>query len=98
MVMFTATVTVIAVLAAAASAHAQALVISRGGSRPVRPAPAQHFTGGAQVEMLFEAVDPSHASGGVGDVRARSPYCVAYASARPGSDHHGGHRARPAMG
>ncbi len=64
MVMFTATATVIAVLAAAASAHAQALVISRGGSRPVRAAPPQHFTGGAQVEMLFEAVDPSHASGG----------------------------------
>ena len=63
MVMFTATVTVIAVLAAA-SANAQSLVISRSGSRPVRPAPAQNFTGSVQVEMLFEAVDPSHASGG----------------------------------
>jgi len=63
MVMFTARVTVLAVLAAA-SANGQALVISRGGSRPVRPAPAQNFTGGVQVEMLFEAVDPSHASGG----------------------------------
>ena len=61
--MFTAPVTVIAVLAAA-SAHAQTLVISRSGSRPVRPAPAQNFTGSVQVEMLFEAVDPSHASGG----------------------------------
>jgi 4-carboxymuconolactone decarboxylase len=63
MVMFTARVTVIAVLAAA-SASAQTLVISRSGSRPVRPAPAQNFTGSVQVEMLFEAVDPSHASGG----------------------------------
>ena len=61
--MFTASVTVIAVLAAA-SADAQTLVISRSGSRPVRPAPAQNFTGSVQVEMLFEAVDPSHASGG----------------------------------
>ena len=48
----------------AASADAQTLVITRGGSRPVRPAPAQNFTGSVQVEMLFEAVDPSHASGG----------------------------------
>ena len=48
----------------AASADAQTLVITRGGSRPVRPAPAQNFSGSAQVEMLFEAVDPSHASGG----------------------------------
>jgi len=63
MVLFTATASVIALLAAA-SANAQALVISRGGSRPVRPAPAQNFTGSVQVEMLFEAVGPSHASGG----------------------------------
>jgi len=63
MVMFTARVTVIAVLAAA-SANAQTLVISRSGSRPIRPAPAQNFTGSVQVEMLFEAVDPSHAGGG----------------------------------
>ena len=63
MILFTATVSAIAVLVAA-SAHAQALVVSRGGSRPVRPAPEQNFTGSVQVEMLFEAVDPSHASGG----------------------------------
>ena len=64
MVMFTATVTAIAVLAAA-SADAQAIVISRSGPRPVLPAPPQNFTGGVQVEMLFEAVDPSHASVGL---------------------------------
>ena len=63
MVMFTATVTAIALLAAASSS-AQMLVVSRSGSRPVRPAPAQNFAGSAQIEMLFEAVDPSHASGG----------------------------------
>ncbi len=63
MVMLAATVTVIAVFGAA-SAGAQTLVISRGGSRPVQPAPAQNFTGRVQVERLFEAVDPSHASGG----------------------------------
>ncbi len=63
MVTFTARITVMAVLAAV-SADAQTLVISRSGSRPVRPAPSHNFTGSAQVEMLFEAIDPSHASGG----------------------------------
>ena len=51
-------------LFAPAAVDAQSLAISRSGSRPVRPAPAQNFTGSVQVEMLFEAVDPSHASGG----------------------------------
>jgi 4-carboxymuconolactone decarboxylase len=47
-----------------APVSAQSLNISRGGSRPVRPAPPQNFTGHVQVEMLFEAPDPSHASAG----------------------------------
>ena len=42
----------------------QAIVITRGGSRAVRPGPAEHFTGGVRVEMLFEAAPPSHASCG----------------------------------
>jgi 4-carboxymuconolactone decarboxylase len=63
MILFTTTVTAIALLAAA-STDAQTLIITRGGSRPVRPAPGQNFTGSVQVEMLFEALDPSHASGG----------------------------------
>lgn len=63
MIRVTATVAAIALLAAV-SVDAQSLIISRGGSRPVRPAPAQDFTGTARVEMLFEALDPSHASAG----------------------------------
>jgi 4-carboxymuconolactone decarboxylase len=63
MIPVTATVAAIALLAAV-SVDAQSLIISRGGSRPVRPAPAQNFTGSAQVEVLFEALDPSHASAG----------------------------------
>ena len=51
------------VLLASASAEAQTLVITRGGSRPVQPAPAANFTGGARVETLFEALAPSDASG-----------------------------------
>jgi 4-carboxymuconolactone decarboxylase len=46
------------------SAAAQGLVIARGGSHPVRPGPAENFTGNARIETLFEARDPSHASGG----------------------------------
>jgi 4-carboxymuconolactone decarboxylase len=61
--LFTAMLTAV-VLLAAASAEAQALVITRGGSRPVRPARTDNFTGRASVEMLFEALDPSDASGG----------------------------------
>jgi 4-carboxymuconolactone decarboxylase len=59
----TAALTAMSVLAAA-SVGAQSLVITRGGSRPVRPAPPQNFTGSAQVEMLFEALEPSDASAG----------------------------------
>jgi len=63
MIRVTATVTAITLLAAA-SVDAQSLVITRAGSRAVRPAPAENFTGAARVEMLFEALEPSHASGG----------------------------------
>jgi len=53
---------VIALLASPAPEGA--LVISRAGSRDVQPAPAENFTGNARVERLFDARDPSHASGG----------------------------------
>src|SRR6266498_3894284 len=51
-------------LLASASTEAQTMVITRGGSRAVSPAPAENFTGGVRVEALFEALDPSHTSGG----------------------------------
>lgn len=63
MKLFTVTLTTVALLTSA-STDAQTLVITRGGSRPARPAPAENFTGGVRVEALFEALDPSHASGG----------------------------------
>src|SRR5436309_14430717 len=47
-----------------APTESQTFVISRGGSRPTYRGPAENFTGSVRVEMLFEAVDPSHASGG----------------------------------
>ena len=63
MIRLTATLTTLALLVAA-SAEAQRTVITRAGSRAVRPGPEANFTGEVRVEMLFEAVDPSHASGG----------------------------------
>lgn len=62
--MIRVTAVVALALLAGASVDTQPLIISRAGSRPGRPAPAQNFTGTAQVEMLFEALDPSHASAG----------------------------------
>ena len=46
------------------TAEAQSLVVSRGGTHLVRQGPADNFTGNARVETLFDARDPSHASGG----------------------------------
>ena len=63
MKLFTAMLTTVALLTSA-STNAQTLVITRGGSRAASPAPAENFTGGVRVEALFEALDPSHASGG----------------------------------
>jgi 4-carboxymuconolactone decarboxylase len=51
------------ILFAPASTQAQTMTVTRAGSRPVRPAPAENFTGTVRVEELFEAVDPSHAAG-----------------------------------
>ncbi len=53
------------ILLAPLATEAQTIEITRGGSRTVRPGPADNFTGSVSVEMLFEALDPSHASGGV---------------------------------
>jgi 4-carboxymuconolactone decarboxylase len=39
-------------------------MITRGGARPVRPGPAENFTGDARIEMLFEPLDPSQAGAG----------------------------------
>jgi 4-carboxymuconolactone decarboxylase len=63
MKLFTAMLATIYLLTSAPT-EAQTIVITRGGSRPAHPAPAENFTGGVRVEMLFEAVDHSHASGG----------------------------------
>ena len=63
MTRFTATLTMLA-LVGSASAEAQTIVITRGGSRAIGTGPATNFTGEVRVERLFEALAPSHASGG----------------------------------
>jgi 4-carboxymuconolactone decarboxylase len=63
MIRLTAILTMLALLAPA-STQAQTMVMTRDGSRAVQRAPAENFTGDARVEMLFEALDPSDASGG----------------------------------
>ena len=60
---FTAMLTTMILLPSAVT-EAQTLTITRGGSRPVRQAPAENFTGVARVEMLFETRDPLQASAG----------------------------------
>jgi 4-carboxymuconolactone decarboxylase len=63
MIRFTATLAILALLFRA-STEAQTITITPGGSRAVRAGPAANFTGEVRVEMLFEAIDPAHASGG----------------------------------
>jgi 4-carboxymuconolactone decarboxylase len=58
------TAALVLILVPSATAAAQGLVVARGGSHPVRLGPADNFTGSARIETLFEARDPSHASGG----------------------------------
>jgi hypothetical protein len=53
--LFTAMFTTMALLVSA-STEAQTLIISRGDSRPDRPAPAENFADGVRVEPLFEAL------------------------------------------
>jgi len=63
MKLITAMLTTMSLLAPAVT-EAQTLHIARGGSRPVREAPAENFTGVARVETLFETLNPLHASAG----------------------------------
>jgi 4-carboxymuconolactone decarboxylase len=63
MTRFAAMLTVLALIGSA-FAEAQTVNITRAGTRGVRPGPAENFTGTVRLEMLFEALDPSHASGG----------------------------------
>lgn len=47
------------------AAGMQTMGFTRAGSRDVVPGPVENFTGDVRVERLFDAEDPSHASGGL---------------------------------
>jgi 4-carboxymuconolactone decarboxylase len=59
-----ATAVAVIALLAPGPVDAQALDISRGGSRVVREAPSGNFTGLASVDMIFGALHSSDATGG----------------------------------
>ena len=61
-IVFTAMLMAMAPLAS--QAGAQTLVINRSGTRAVRQAPPDNFTGSARVDMLFDSLLSSAASGG----------------------------------
>ena len=63
MIRFTSTLTMLALLASV-STEAQTIEITRSGSRAVRRGSEANFTGDVRVEMLSEALEPSHASVG----------------------------------
>jgi quercetin dioxygenase-like cupin family protein len=48
----------------ASSEPSQAITITRSGSQPSRPGPAENFTGSVRIDPLFSANPPSRASGG----------------------------------
>ena len=68
MVRFTTLLTMLVLLASAStgaqSTGVPALVIKRAGSRAIERAPEANFTGDVRIERLYDAVDPSHSSGG----------------------------------
>lgn len=59
--LFTAMFTTLALLTSSL-VNAQTIVITRGGTRAARPAPAMNSTGDAGIEMLFEGSQPQPAS------------------------------------
>src|SRR5687767_7707532 len=59
----TATTLMSLFLLASASGRAQTITITRSVSQPSRPGPSENFTGSVRVTPLFEANDPSRASG-----------------------------------
>jgi quercetin dioxygenase-like cupin family protein len=48
----------------ASGQRSQIITITRNGSQPSSQASAQHFTGSVRIEPLFDAHDPSRATGG----------------------------------
>jgi len=58
-----ATVVSLCLLASASSESSQAIKVTRSGSQPSRPGPAEYFTGSVRVDPLFDANAPSRVNG-----------------------------------
>ena len=58
-----ATVLSLSLLTSASSESSQAIKITRSGSQPSGPGPADYFTGSVRVDPLFDASAPSRVSG-----------------------------------
>ena len=84
MIRLSVALTTLAVLAPLA-ARAQPLIITRDGSRAIRPGPPANFTGEVRVEMLSQPLDPSQRQCRLGHLRGWCPHGVALASARADS-------------
>jgi 4-carboxymuconolactone decarboxylase len=63
MKLFVATVTSLSPLAWAGAHANQTIKIARSGSQPSRQGPAENFTGSVRIDPLFNANEPSRASG-----------------------------------
>jgi quercetin dioxygenase-like cupin family protein len=50
-------------LASTSSESSQAIKVTRSGSQPSRPGPAEYFTGSVRVDPLFDANAPSRVNG-----------------------------------
>jgi quercetin dioxygenase-like cupin family protein len=58
-----ATVVSLGFLVSASSESLQAIKITRSGSQPSRPGPAEYFTGSVRIDPLFDANAPSRVNG-----------------------------------
>jgi quercetin dioxygenase-like cupin family protein len=58
-----ATVVSLCLLASTSSESSQAIKVTRSGSQPSRPGPAEYFTGSVRVDPLFDANAPSRVNG-----------------------------------
>jgi quercetin dioxygenase-like cupin family protein len=58
-----ASVLSLSLLASASGGSSQAIKITRSGSQPSRPGPAEYFTGSVRRDPLFDANTPSRVSG-----------------------------------
>jgi len=53
----------LSLLASTSSESSQAIKVTRSGSQPSRPGPAEYFTGSVRIDPLFDVNAPSRVNG-----------------------------------